>query len=244
MTRAPELVRLQSEYRDQTDANVSKMKSFRTAIRDADDYMAAGDKNAAKAVLQNLFEIYSDKKTLYGQAINIYLGGKMFDEARGVFSLYKSKFGCDLRHTDFSLAEIIREQNEYESAANTYDKADVKCFRRMSFWERGRFSGLPMIFPVKEITIFPGALVFKKAGHEYRFGWSEIQDAFITSRRGYKGYAFSEPYVKTLFIKPRDQTFKIDVSDNYPDFKHNDILLEQLRKHLALREDKKGKHGN
>jgi hypothetical protein len=216
------------------------MKSLRTALGDADDSMAAGDKQAAKAILDNLFERFPHKKTLYGHAINIYLAGKMFDEAKRVFSLYKTKFGVDLHYTDFSPAEITREQNEYESATKAYDNAGVKVFRRMSAWERGRLSGLPVIFPVKEIRLSRDEIVLKKPNREYRFSWHEIDDAFITTRKGYRGYAFSEPLIKTLHLKTRDRTFKIDVSSNYPDFKHNEILLKELRKRITLREEKKG----
>ena len=97
------------------------MKSFRTAINEADDCMAAGNKEAAKAALQDVLERFPHEKSVYGDTINIYLVGKMFDEAREVFSLYKNRFGKDLRYTDFTLDDITREQNEYESGAKNYD---------------------------------------------------------------------------------------------------------------------------
>lgn len=216
------------------------MDTFRAEIGKASGDMAAGKKEEAKKVLENLFERFPDKKSLYGDAVNIYLAGKMFEEAKAVFDLYKGKFGEDLR-SDFSLAEIEREQDEYECAAKSYDNAAVKVFKRMSAWERGRLSGLPMIFPVKEIRLSQDGIVLSKGRREYRYAWSDIQDAFITSRKGYRGYAFSEAIIRTLHLRTRDQTFKIGVSANFPDFKHNEILLEELKKRITLREDKKSR---
>jgi hypothetical protein len=229
------------------------MKGVKSEIRKADDAMTAGDEAAARAILENLFERFPNEKSLYGHAINIYLAGKMFDEAKGVFSLYQRKFGTDLRDGDFSLDEIIREQNEFESAASAYEEAEVKVFRRMSVWERGRasglsfgdwFSGVPFgdwssFFPVKEIQLSQDGIVLKRGNHEYRFAWSDIQDASITTRRGYKGSPFSEPFIRTLHRKTAEQTFNIDVSANYPDFKYNALLLKELEKRVTLREDKR-----
>jgi tetratricopeptide (TPR) repeat protein len=224
------------------------MKSFKSEILKAGDSMAAGDRETARAILENLFEQFPNEKSLYGHAINIYLAGKMFDEAKSVFGLHKNRFGTALRYTDFSLDEITREQNEFESAARAYEEAEVKVFKRMSVWERGRASGLSIgdcfggvsfgdwssFFPVKEIRLSRDGIALKRGNHEYRFGWSDIQDASITIRRGYKGYPFSEPFVRTLHLKTAEQTFNIDVSTNYPDFKYNALLLKELEKRVKI----------
>jgi hypothetical protein len=218
------------------------MESVKAELRKAEDYMSLGDRDAAKAVIEDLFERFPYERSLYGAAANIYLAGKMFEEAKQVFTLYKNRLGKDLP-ADFSLDEITREQNERESAARSYESREVKVFKRMSAWERGRVSrsalaNLSSIFPVKEIRISPTEIVLKKQNRDYHFAWSEIQDAFITKRKGYKGARFSEPFIKTLHIKTKDLTFEIDVSEIYPDFKHSDLLLKELQKRIPLREDK------
>lgn len=213
--------------------------ALRKEIRKAGDCIVVGEKQEAKRILDNLFERFADKKTLYGDAVNIYLAGKMFDEAKAIFHLYKDKFGEDL-HSDFSLADIEQEQNGYITAAKGYESASVKVFKRMSAFERGRLSNLPMISPIKEIRLSQDEIILIKGRKEYRHAWSDIQDAFITSRAGYKGARFGENVIRTLNLKAPDRTFKIDVSSNYPDFKHNEILLKELRKRITLREEKKG----
>ena len=200
--------------------------------------MAAGKKEEAKRILENLFNNFSDKKSLYGDAVSIYLVGNMFDDAKAVFHLYKSKFGEELQ-SDFSLADIEQEENKYVSSVRTYDSAAVKVFRRMSAFERGRLSNLPMLLPVKEIRLSRDKIVLRKGGREYHYLWPEIQDAFITRREGSKGYLFGEEIIRTLHLRTKDQTFKIDVSANFPDFKDNEVLLEEMQKRIALREEKK-----
>jgi hypothetical protein len=214
------------------------LDTFSSEIRKANDLMARGDKQEAKRVLDRLFETSPEKKGLYGDAVNIYLAGKMFDEAKAVFARYKSRFGEDLR-SDVELSDIEREQNEY--AARRSDSAPIRTFRRMSAFQRGRLSNLPMIFPVKEIKVSQEEIVLRKCMKEYHYAWPDIQDAFITSRDGYKGYLFSEDVIKTLNLRTKDRTFRIDVSANFPDFTDTDLLLEELRKRIVLREEKERK---
>jgi len=223
---------------DRKGVAVNKMDALRAEIRKANDYMAAGKKEEAKRVLETLFKNFPDNKNLYGDAVSIYLVGKMFDDAKAVFHLYKSKFGEDLR-SDFSLADIDQEKTKYAAIVRSYDSAVVKVFKRMSAFDRGRLSNLPMVFPVKEIRLSLDEIVLRKGGREYHYPWTEILDAFITSREGHKGYLFSEDIIRTLYLRTKDRTFKIDVSANFPDFKDNEILLGELRKQIALREEKK-----
>jgi hypothetical protein len=130
---------------------------------------------------------------------------------------------------------------QYESLAlyGCDENKPVKVFKRMSAFERGRLSNLPMISPVKEIRLSPDEIILKKGCREYRYSWSDIHGAFITSRAGYKGARFGENVIRTLNLKTPDRTFKIDVSSNYPDFKYSDILVNELRKRIKLREENK-----
>lgn len=214
-----------------------RSRTLRKEIQKAADYMAVGEKKEVERILENLLRRFADKKYLYNDAVNIYMIGKMFDEAKAVFHLYKDKFGEDL-HSDFTLADVAEEQNRYIDATKGYERASVKVFKRMSAFERGRLSNLPVIIPVKEIRLSQDEIILRKGRREYRYGWSDIQDAFITSRAGHKGARFAEDVIRTLNLKTPDRTFKIDVSSKYPDFKHNEILLKELTKRLTLREEK------
>jgi hypothetical protein len=135
--------------------------TLRKELRKASDCMAVGEKQQAKRILENLLERFATKKSLYSDAVNIYLDGKMFEEAKAMFDLYKDKFGEDL-HSDFSLADIAQEQNEFMTAGKGYENASVKVFKRMSAFERGRLSNLPMITPVKEIRLSQDEIILKK----------------------------------------------------------------------------------
>ena len=55
-------------------------------------------------------------------------------------------------------------------------------------------------------------------------------------RKGYTGYQFSDDIVRTLVLKTRDQSFKINVSTNFPDFEGSDMLVNELRQHIEVRE--------
>jgi hypothetical protein len=197
--------------------------------------MMAGKKEAAKKVLEHLFARLPENETIYADAVNIYMAGHCFNEAKAIFQLYKSRFGSDLR-TDFSLADIEREESKHNTTEKAYDSSAVKVFKRMSPFERGRISHHPMIFPVKEIRISNDEIVLRQGWHEYHYAWSEIQEVFITTRRGYKGYQFSDDFIRTLNLRTRDRTFRIDVSVNFPDFRNSQVLLKELSSKIKVRE--------
>jgi hypothetical protein len=215
-----------------------KVDNFRKEIRNAADYMAVGEKQKSRDILIKLLNAFPKKKSLYADAVNIYLTGNMFDEAKEVFETYKGRFDEDLQ-SDFSLADIVKQKNEFLKAAKTYEGAPVKTFRRMSAFERGRLTNLPTLNPIKEIKLSKDEISLKKGTCQYRYHWADVQDAFITSRAGYKGTPFSEAVIRTLNLKTPDGIFKIDVSSYYPDFKNNELLLNELRKYIALRDDKR-----
>ena len=204
-------------------------------IRKANEIMARGKKDEAKSVLQSLLQGFPKDQNLYQDAVNIYMAGKMYEEAKTMFALYERETGQNL-HADFTLDGIVREQIEHETLSRGYAKADTKIFKRMSFSERGRFSQNPSLFPIREIRITREDFLIMKGRREYRFRWPEILDARIILRKGYKGYQFSDDIVRTLVLKTRDQSFKINVSANFPDFEGSDMLVNELRQHLEVLE--------
>jgi len=210
-------------------------KSIEQEILKADYLMAGGKNEEANKILQGLLGQFPENKTVYADAVNIYVSGKMFDEAKRVFALYANRFGEQLRN-DFSLKDVERDEHQYTTAKREYERSPVKVFRRMSIFERGCLGHLPKLFPVTEIQISKDELGIQKRGRYYRYSWSDVSDAFITSREGHKGGIFGEPIVRTLTLICAGETFRIDVSQRFPDFKDNELLLEELKKHMPLRE--------
>lgn len=211
------------------------MRPSEAEICKANDHVAAGRAVEAKAILRLTLNRYPEEKGLYHDAVNIYLAGKMFEEAIEVFGLYKKRFGEELR-TDYTLEDINKEKAEYQKRVRQYDAGKTKVFTRMSIYERGRLSNLPMIFPVREITMSPEGIILKKGKREFRYQWPEVVDVRIEQRKGHKGYFLGEDVVRTLLIRTGDRTFKIDISARFPDFKDSEILLRELQRYKMVRE--------
>jgi tetratricopeptide (TPR) repeat protein len=216
----------------------SNMRSSEADIRKANECMAAGKKEEARLSLQKVLARYPDEKGVYEDAVNIYLLGKLFDEAIAVFGLYRERFKQNL-HTDFSLKEIEKEKEQYESAARRWHSEENKVFKRMSIFERGHFSNLPMISPVKEVALSTEGITLKKGGKD-QYRWMEINDAFVTSREGYKGYFLGEDTYRTLHIQAGNQTFNIDISEKFPDLKDSGMFVQELEKYISIRTKEKG----
>jgi hypothetical protein len=118
-------------------------------------------------------------------------------------------------------------------------KSGAKIFRRMSIKERGHFSNYFTFFPLEEIQIYNERLVLKKGSKEYSYPWKDIE-ARIAKKTAYKGYgrgSFAKFVQRLLIINTPNKTFKFDVSSQFPDFKHNDVLLDELKKRLDLKEE-------
>ena len=117
-------------------------------------------------------------------------------------------------------------------------KAEVKSFRRMSLGERGHFANSFRLNPVSEIDISPESLRLKRRYGAYRiYAWSDIEDSFFIKKRAFKGYGVGTGGYFTqreLHIVTQDETYKIDVSSNFPDFKQSRKMLMALKKYLFI----------
>ena len=202
----------------------------------ADKLMKESRNEEAKSLLTMLLQKNPTQKSLYQEAVNIYLEGKMYKEVKEAFGLYKEKTGKELTGVDFRLEDIEREEQESIEASREYQDTSVKVFKRMSIKERG-MGGSPTFLPVKEIKIHEDKIILKQGLKEYSYNWSEILDAAIISRE--KSVRYLGNYVQKVFVlKCPGKTFKFDVSSNYPEFKHSNILVNELRKHLNVRKGK------
>jgi len=58
----------------------------------------------------------------------------------------------------------------------------------------------------------------------------------MTRREGYKGYVFGEPVIWTLQLGTPDRWFRFDLSSRFPDFRNNDLLVQEIKKRIAIKE--------
>ncbi|TQV83207.1 hypothetical protein [Denitrobaculum tricleocarpae] len=114
----------------------------------------------------------------------------------------------------------------------------TESFRRMSIWERGHFANSFRLNPVTEIDISTESLRLKRRyGEDRSYAWSDIEDSFFIKKRAHKAYGAGTGGTFTkreLHIVTRDETYKIDVSANFPDFKHTRKMLMALKKYLFI----------
>jgi hypothetical protein len=213
-------------------------------IKTADILMQQGKKELARDILREMLQRTPKKAIYYKDAVNIYMLGNMYKEAIETIADYEVSFGKKFKG-DFTLEDIRHEQNEHLTAQKDYQQGGAKIFSRMSIKERGHFSNFFTFFPLKEIQIYNDRLVLKKCSREYSYPWNDI-NARIVEKTAYKGYgrgSFAKFVQRLLVIKATDKTFKFDVSGQFPDFKHNDILLDELKKHLDLKKGQEKKKG-
>jgi hypothetical protein len=196
-------------------------------IDKADRLMKEEKQDEAKALLVGLLQEHPNKKGYYEDAVNIYLYGNMYQEAKDIFRLYKERFNQELR-SDFSLEAIEKEEKEFIEEAKLYQGSDVKVFKP--------------IYPIfgraiRGIKIYHDKIVIKHFFTEYSYAWSEISEALIKKCEG--ELVGGGKYVqKRLELKTPNKSFRFNVDNGMPDFKHSDILLQELKKHIEIREDK------
>lgn len=208
-------------------------------IEKADSLMQEGKKEEAKQLLMDLLQKNPTKKSFYADAVNIYLAGDMFAEAKDIFELYKQKTGKKLTKVDFTLDDIENLENDQIRENKQYGFAKVKIFKHKPFWGRWYFSNYFTLFPVKEIKIDNDKIILKIRFKEYHYRWNNITSASIVKRKAGKYAAVWENYVQQLFIlETFDRTFKFDVSPLYPIFKNTNILVKELKKYLNVKEGK------
>ena len=111
-------------------------------------------------------------------------------------------------------------------------------FRRMTASERGRLSARPSLFPIKEIITFDDHIELHKRRKTYSIRWDQIQEVIIENRKGHAGYVFSEPIIRTLKIKTKNNLFCFDVSTNFPDFAKSGELVKEIKRHIVVNEGK------
>ena len=211
-------------------------KKLLSEITKADELMKQGEKEGAHIILQGLLHERPLKRSICQDAINIYMVGNMYVEAKEVFRIYKNVTDKELTGTDFSLKEIEKEEQGHTEGIKEYGSQKVKIFRKPSLRE----SWCRPLCRIKEIQIFEDKIIFKMGSNEYSYYWSEILEACIERKQRRYGEEESVYVEKKCTIKTRNGRFQFDVTDegaryaHRPNFKHPDILLAELNKHLNV----------
>ncbi len=168
-------------------------------ISEAEQLIRKGERVKAKELLMQTLQADPGNGRLCQSAVNVFLYGDMYEEAKWVFELYKRRTGKDLGG-DFSLKEIERLAG-CESVSVGGGEPGVKIFKRLSFRELlGRGSG-PAVFSVNEIRIHPDKIVLRKRRAEYSYPWSEITRISLTRKpiqTQYANFIRKSLYLRTL----------------------------------------------
>ena len=96
----------------------------------ADELMKEGKKEEAKLLITRVLQANPTNRSVYGDAVNIYLYGKRYSEAKEVFELYKQRTGKELTNVDFALEDIEQEEKEVRGTFEKYQHEKVKVFKR------------------------------------------------------------------------------------------------------------------
>ncbi len=199
----------------------------------ASELMQQEKKNEAKTIIEELLKKYPMDEETYVDAVNIYLEGGMYVEAKNIFKMYFEKTGNNLKNTDFTLADIEQEEKENEAKLREIESQSTIVFTRSSILERGTLvSSHFTLFPVRRIEIDNDKIVLIKGFKTYCYKWSEILN--VTVKRKRLVGARWGGLIKLMIIKSKDKSFKFDVSETCSDFKNSNALIEALREHLKI----------
>lgn len=212
---------------------MSSMNNARDLLHSAETCVNNGELDQAQSLIEEAISIKPIEKSIFADAVNILLNADLYNKAKSLFEIYRKETGLNLV-SDYSYEEIIEMERDSRLIVSV-DKP-VR-FRRMSIRERGHFSNIFMLWPVKEIEISDANFSITQGGKTYKFDWNQVSSARIVIRDRYKSYGtgtaakFTQ---KTFMLIVANKEFKFDVSTNFPDFKNNDQLLNLLMKYLQV----------
>ncbi len=205
----------------------------RDLLHSAETCVNNGELDQAQSLIKQAISVKPIEKSIFADAVNILLDANLYSSAKSLFEIYRKETGMNLV-SDYSYDEII----EMEQDSRLIVSADKPVrFRRMSIRERGHFSNIFTLWPVKEIEISDANLSISQGRKIYKFDWNQVSSARIVIKDKYKSYGtgtaakFTQ---KTFILIVANKEFKFDVSTNFPDFKNNDQLLNLLMKHLQV----------
>lgn len=116
-----------------------------------------------------------------------------------------------------------------------------KVFNRVTFFQRGHITNYPTIFPITLIKISEESIELKRLLKSYKFHWNEVDECIIEVSKSYKSYggAGANFMQKVLVIRAKNIKFAFDISTNFPDFKNGKEIVDELKKHIEIKEVKR-----
>lgn len=206
----------------------------RELLKSADILMGHDDIDKAKHLIEQAISLRPIKYSVFADAVNILLNRELYSDAKNIFEIYQKETGKNLR-ADFTYDDISKmEKNSILGADGIGESFQ---FRRLSLKERGHFSNLFSLRPIKEIEISNNGISLTQCRTKQTFNWNEITKAYIIKRYRFKSYGRAAgAYIvqKIFFINVSNKIFKFDVSTNFPDFKYNAQLVRLLMKYLRV----------
>ncbi|MDP2393018.1 MAG: hypothetical protein Q8Q45_16655 [Methylococcaceae bacterium] len=212
---------------------MSSMNNARDLLHSAETCINNDELDLAQSLIDQVVSIRPIEKSIFADAVNILLNAALYSKAKSLFEIYRIETGLNLV-SDYSYEEITKMEQDSRPIVSVDNPVR---FRRMSIRERGHFSNIFTLWPVKEIKISDANFSITQGGKIYQFDWNQVSSARIVIRDRYKSYGtgtaakFTQ---KTFILIVENKEFKFDVSTNFPDFKNNDQLLNLLMKHLQI----------
>jgi hypothetical protein len=199
-------------------------------LADARSLIDADNLDEARRLLRAVQAEAGYDPTAYADIVSLLMLARLYDDAEQVHMDYQMATGRELR-ADFTLGDIRAER---QSAARRDDGGRI-AFTRLTLLQRGHFSNYFTLRPVTAIEISDLAITLCRRKKCWSFPWDEVQIS-IDVRDAAKavGRAFGRYVRKTCAIKAGGQTFRFDVSDQYPDFSPPRVLLSELSRRTEV----------
>lgn len=208
-------------------------------LKQADLLMKDGRKADAQRILEEVLTAYPSHEGAHGDAVAIYLLGRMYGEAQSVFGRYKLATGEDLT-SDFSLEEIERQERAVKSEEERYLRSGARLFRRIPLRDRLRRYQSPgddaflSFSPVREIEIHDDRLILRRGRREEAYTWAELSNARIVKKRVHDRQS---DYIRHIFrVETPGGTRAFSVTPAYPVFENWEMLVAELKKYVPVEE--------
>lgn len=192
----------------------------------------------AHEIIRAVLTKYPTDQRYYEDAIAILRLAGMYSEVLRVIREFEITTGRPWAGTP-TVADVEREGLARQEMERELARSAVKSWVRLTLPQRGHFSNYPALFPVRKLSISNDWIeITQRFRAPVRYRWSEVRVSLF-KREAYKAYgtyARGKFVQRTCTIQTSAKVFTFDVSRNFPDFPHPDLLLAELRKHCEIEE--------
>lgn len=174
---------------------------------------------------------------VYSHAVSLLFLAGMYDDAERTHLRYAEATGGRLR-ADVMLDEI-REARE---AHRPVREDSTLVFRRLTLLERGHFSNHFTLRPVTKIAIGDEMIKIWRRRTQWTFPWTAVRVSIAKApaTKAVGRYSYGRYMRKLCTITADGETFRFDVSDQYPDLASPRQLIEELERHVRVEWSVKG----